>query len=119
VPEDDHEPEPDGRQFDAVTRFEEPAEPGAEGLGPEIPEPPQPSGEAHPRVRFLFWALVGVFNVALLVVGVGLLALVFTDRNVLALHVLGAGLLILAYGLYRYRDARREVATLAGGEEKG
>lgn len=114
--ENENEPEPDGRQFDAVTRFEEPEGPDPHSLGPSVPR----AGEdTHPRVRFLFWGLVVVFNLAVLGVGVGLLMLVFTDDAVLALQVLAAGLLVLAYGLYRYRGAKREVATLTGDGKKG
>lgn len=112
----DDEPEPDGRQFDAVTRFEEPEEPD---LGPGVPEPPAPDGDTHPRVQLLFWALVVVFNLAVLAIGVGLL-LVLVDGNLsLGGQVLAVGLVLLGYGLYRYRDARQEVASLAGEEEKG
>ena len=44
----DDEPDPDGRQFDAVTRFEEPEvdEPGPGTLGPSIPEVGAGDGEA-------------------------------------------------------------------------
>lgn len=114
----DHEPEPDGRQFDAVTRFEEP-EPGTEPSGPSIPDAADREGDAHPRVRLLFWALVGVFNLALLAIGVGVLMFVFTDAAVLALQITAAGVVLFVYGGYRYRRAKREVATLAGDEEKG
>ena len=115
----DDEPEPDGRQFDAVTRFEEPEveEPGPGTLGPSIPEAGE--SEAPSRLQFLFWALVGVFNLAVLGVGVGLLMLLFTDRTALALQILAAGLLLFAYGAYRYRGAKREVGDLASDEEKG
>jgi hypothetical protein len=114
--ESDDEPEPDGRQFDAVNRFEEPVEPD---LGPDVPEPPEPDGDTHPRVQMLFWALVVVFNVAVLGVGVGLLLIVFDGNLTLGGQVLAGGLVLLGYGLYRYRDAKREVATITGDEDKG
>lgn len=113
------EPEPDGRQFDAVTRFEEPDEPGPGDLGPEIPEAPEPSGDASPRVQFLFWGLVVIFNLAVLAVGVGLLLIVFDGNLELGGQVLAVGLLLTGYGLYRYRDAKREIEDLTDGEEKG
>jgi hypothetical protein len=117
--ESDEEPEPDGRQFDAVTRFEEPEEPGAGSVGPDLPEPPDPEDAVHPRVRFLFWALVAVLNLAVLAIGVGLLFVVFTDDLVLGGQILAVGLILLGYSAYRYRGARREVAALTDDEEKG
>ena len=114
--ETDDEPEPDGRQFDAVTRFEDAEEPD---LGPDVPEPPEPDGDTHPRVQLLFWGLVVVFNIAVLGIGVGILLIVFDGNLTLGGQVLAVGLVLLGYGLYRYRDARREVASIADDEGKG
>jgi hypothetical protein len=116
----EHEPTPDGRQFDAVTRFEEPEEPGPGDLGPEVPEPPEPSGDTHPRVHLLFWALVVVFNLAVLAVGVGLVLLVFDGNLELGGQLLVVGTVLLGYGLYRYREAKQEIRALTGEDgEKG
>lgn len=117
----DDEPPPDGRSFEAVTRFEEPdpADPDDDTLGPSIPDTTAAEADVHPRVQLLFWALVAVFNIAVLALGVGVLLIVFTDDAVLAVQVLAAGVALFAYGAYRYRDAKDEVAALTGGEEKG
>lgn len=117
--DNDDEPEPDGRQFDAVTRFEEPEEPGPGDLGPPIPEAPEPAGDASPRVQFLFWGLVVVFNLAVLAVGVGFLLIVFDGNLELGAQVLGVGLLLFGYGVYRYRGAKREVEAITSDEGKG
>jgi hypothetical protein len=106
VGDDTDEPE---RRFDAVTRFEERDEPD---LGPDLPEP---SGDAPPRVQFLFWGLVVVFNLAVLGIGVGLLLIVLGGNFALGGQILLAGLLLLGYGLYRYRGAREEVDRLVDG----
>ncbi|MFB6310119.1 MAG: hypothetical protein ABEH64_02940 [Salinirussus sp.] len=101
------------RQFDAVTRFEEPEEPD---LGPEVPEPGTDSTGVPARVQFLFWGLVVIFNLAILGIGVGLLLVVFDGNLVLGGQLLLAGLLLLGYGLYRYRDASEEVSRLVEGK---
>lgn len=115
---DDTRPPPDGRQFDAVTRFEEPDEPGPGDLGPPVPETPDPSaGEAvHPRVQRLFWAMVLVYKVALLATSLGLFFLVFEGDRDLGGPLLAAGLLLFVYGIYRTRWAKAEVASIVGDD---
>ena len=113
----EHEPPADGRQFDAVTRFEEPEEPGPGDIGPAVPEPPEPSGETPPRVQLLFWALVVVFNLAVLAVGVGLVLILFDGNLTLGGQILLVGLVLLGYGIYRYRDAKREIEALTAEDE--
>lgn len=109
----DDEPEPDGRQFDAVTRFEEPDDPD---LGPPVPEAPN-AEDAPTGVRVRFWALAVVFNLAVLGVGVGLVLIVFDGNLEFGGQLLVAGLLLFGYGLYRYRNAKREIEAIL--EEKG
>lgn len=114
--EPDDEPEPDGRRFDAVTRYEEPAEPDPDALGPDIPEPDE---DTPARVPLLFWRVVVVFNLAILAIALGALMLVFDRRPTLGGQILVLGFVLLGYGLYRYRGAKREIAALTADEGKG
>jgi hypothetical protein len=59
-------------------------------------------------LRREFWLLVGLFNIALLGVGLGLLLLVFESGSDLAWPVLGLGLAAGGYGYGRYRRRERE-----------
>ena len=118
--EDDQPANADGRQFDAVGKYEEPDEPGPGDVGPSIPEAPDTASakDADPTVQNLFWSLVVIFNVAIVAVAVGAMMVGFGTHPTLGLQVLLAGLIVAGYGLYRYREARREVATLVGdGDE--
>lgn len=118
VLESDDEPPADGSQFDVVDRFSEP-EPG--DLGPPIPEAPDPSsdGDVHPRIWGIFWGMLILIKLALLATALGLMFVGFEGNLDLGGKLLAAGLLLFAYGAYRYRDAKREVARLADESAPG
>lgn len=94
------------RQFDAVGRYEEPEEPD---VGPDVPKAPDTTdrvADVDPELRGTFWALVLVFNVALLATSVGVMLAAFQGNLVRGGQFLVLGLLVFAYGWYRYRQAR-------------
>lgn len=65
--------------------------------------PQQPPAEPEPGLRREFWLLVGLFNVALLGLGLGALLLYFRGSTTLGWAVLAVGLATGAYGYGRYR----------------
>lgn len=120
--EADHEPPTDGEQFDVVGRFDEPA---TDPPDPEqrfdlsVPEPTPGDGDVHPRIRFHFWRLLLVFNVALLGLALGPVLVVFDGNRALGVPVFAGGVLLFAYGLYRYRDAKAEIDAIVEGDDDG
>lgn len=115
-PSDDERPE---EQFDAVTRYEEPAESTTEGdsetLGPPIPEPPDPES-VDPSIRVSFWRLVLLFNAALLLTSVGVMFVVFQGELVLGGQLSLVGLGLFGYGFFRYRRATAELGDGGTGD---
>lgn len=104
-------------------RDDEPEEFDPHSLGPEIPEPPDYSEvEVEGALQVRFWSLVGVFNVALLAVSLGLMFLVFEGALELGGQLVVAGLVLSGYGYYRYRRTKRQLAAddseLTGGTDR-
>jgi len=98
-------------------RYREPEEDPFD-VTPDIPEVPDPStADVDPEVQRRFWALVAVFNVALLVTSLGVLFVVFDGAYVLGGQLLLAGLVAFGVGFYRYRSARRRVRAVAENSE--
>jgi len=88
--------------------YQEPEEPQ---LGPEIPEAPDLSGrDVDPVVEGAFWTLVVVFNVGLAVASLGVMFVIFRGNLQLGGQLTAAGCIVLAYGFYRYRNAKEMVA---------
>lgn len=115
----DTEPPTDGEQFDAVGRFEEPAPAETDGerqFDLSVPDPTPADGDVHPRIRFHFWRLLLVFNVALLGLTLGPVLVVFDGNRSLGVPAFAGGLLLFAYGLYRYRDAKAEIEAIVDGD---
>lgn len=115
---DGAESEDDSSLFGPTSEYEEIAdryrepEPDDPDLGPDIPEAPDPTtNDVDPELSARFWALVLVFNVALLGIGIGAL-LAVADGNVeLGGQLFAGGCIVFAYGVYRYREAKRQFAT--------
>ncbi|WP_159900019.1 DUF7322 domain-containing protein [Salinirussus salinus] len=102
-----YDAEPDPEEF----------EPG--NLGPEIPEAPDLTEvEASSEVRYRFWALVMVFNVALLAASVGVMFVAFQGEWELGGQLTLAGLALFGFGYYRYRQTKAVLAE-KGEEEQG
>jgi hypothetical protein len=84
----------------------EPDEFDPDSLGPSVPEapsPPNPSGKgASSEVAGLFWVLVLVFNVALLGLALGPMLAYFEGWVDLGIQIFLGGLVLFAYGSYRY-----------------
>jgi hypothetical protein len=100
----------DGGRWRAYERvdeqYREPADPDF-GVEPEIPAAPDPSeNDVSPGLLRRFWALVAVFNVALLATALGLMIAVFDGKLALGGQLFLAGLVAFGFGLYRYRTAR-------------
>jgi hypothetical protein len=106
---DDDPDEGSWREYEAVDdRFAEPDEPD---LGPDIPQPPDPSTNVvDPFLYRRFWALVVVFNAALLVLGLAVMFALFEGDYSLAARLLVVGAGVLGFGLYRYRATKRRLA---------
>lgn len=66
-----------------------------------------PDGEDAPvELHRAFWGLVAVFNVALFAIALGVMLIGFRGQWDLGGSLLGAGLVLFAYGVYRYRRYR-------------
>lgn len=74
-------------------------------------------GSAQPSadLRRQFWVLVGLFNIGLLGVGLGVLLLVFEPGSGVGWPVLGLGLAAGGYGYGKYR--RREHRNTSDGPD--
>lgn len=113
--DEDQEESPGGWRRYADTP--EPEEFDPHSLGPEIPEAPDPSeADIDPDLRNRFWSLVLVFNVALLALSLGLMFAAFEGQLGLGGQLVGAGLVLSAFGYYRYRQAKRSLAETDGPE---
>jgi hypothetical protein len=87
--------------------YREPEEPDASDLGPGVPEIPDPSeNDVDPELSRRFWALVLVFNVALLALSLGAMFVVFEGNYELGGQLLLGGLAAFGFGLYRYRNTK-------------
>lgn len=75
-------------------------------IEPNIPEAPS-AEDADPKLRNRFWSLVVIFNIAILAVSAGGMLLLFRENVELGLQLFLAGVVITAYGIYRYRTAKQ------------
>lgn len=74
--------------------------------------PPAPEGSAGPaELRWQFWLLVAVLNVALLATALGVLVLVFRSRPALGAGLLAVGVGASVFAWRRYRRVRAETAN--------
>ena len=102
----------DWRAFEERYNAEpEPDEFDPQELGPDIPEAPDMTEvEASSEVQYRFWTLVMVFNIALLVTSLGVMFVAFQGALELGGQLTLAGLLLFAFGYYRYRQTRAALA---------
>ena len=98
-------PDEDGEGVLSEKSPYEPDEFDPSSLGPDVPEPPEGGGG---EVASLFWKLVVVFNVALLALSLGPMFAYFRGDTDLGLQLTAAGLILFAYGYFRYRKFLRE-----------
>ena len=97
----------------------EPEEFDPEELGPDIPEAPDLTEvDASSEVRYRFWALVMVFNVALLAASVGVMLVGFQGEWEVGGQLTLAGLALFAFGYYRYRQTKAVLAENSDDDEK-
>lgn len=80
-------------------------------IGPSIPTPPDPfENDVDPGLARRFWALVLVFNAALIALSLGAMFVLFEKNYSLGGQLLLAGAIAFAFGLYRYRTAKEYLA---------
>lgn len=84
----------------------EPDEFDPSSLGPDIPEPPK--GDGYSDTTALFWQLVIVFNIALLALSLGPMFAYFQGRVQFGLRIFAVGVILFAYGMYRYLKFQRD-----------
>ena len=98
----------------------EPEEVDPDGIGPDVPEAPEPPDmtevDVDPGLQNRFWALVAVFNLALLAVSLGVMFVGFRGNWELGAQLTVAGVLLFGFGYYRYRKTK---AALADGDGDG
>jgi hypothetical protein len=95
----------------------EPEEFDPSGLGPDVPEPPDPpEGAGNSEVTTLFSKLVVVFNIAILGLAVGPMFAYFEGETQLGFRITAVGGVLFAYGLARYILFRRQRAD---ADQKG
>ena len=70
-------------------------------LAPSVDVPDE--SDANPTLQRKFWLLVLVFNVALMAVSVGAMLAVFRGQYDTGTSLVAAGLVLSAYGFYKYR----------------
>jgi hypothetical protein len=124
VPEDDEEGGPEGSPGDwrwLEQRYStEPEEVDPDEVGPDIPEAPKAPDmtevDVDPGLQNRFWALVAVFNLALLAVSLGVMFVGFRGNWELGGQLTVGGLLLFGFGYYRYRKTK---AALADGDRAG
>lgn len=104
----DDPPEPFSEYGEVDETYREPEE---GSLGPDIPEAPDLTGnDVDPVIEGAFWTLVVVFNVGLMVTSIGVLFVIFRSGTAFGAQITLAGILILGYGIYRYRNATELVS---------
>lgn len=109
--QDDEDPwphEPDPVEEPETGWPDEPSEFDPGELGPSVPSPPEPGEADNPEAVSLFWWLVVVFNVALLALSLGAMFVVFRGAVDLGLQIALVGVLLFAYGTYRYHQFRSD-----------
>jgi hypothetical protein len=119
--EDDPEGESPGswREHERVDEQYREPDPEQFDLEPEVPAPPDPTeADVDPGVARRFWALVLVFNAALLALALGAMFVVFEGNVSLGGQLLLAGLAALGFGLYRYRAAKVYLRDRSGAGER-
>jgi hypothetical protein len=95
-------------------QYREP-DPESGDVGPSIPAPPDPSeNDVDPGLARRFWALVLVFNAALLALSLGAMLAVFEGNYSLGGQLLLGGAAAFGFGLYRYRTAKTYLAERSG-----
>lgn len=94
-------------EFEVDEQYREPEDQTQFDAEPDPPEAPDPSeSEVDPDLRWRFWALVVLFNVALLAAALGLLFALFEGDLALGGQLFVAGAVVFAFGLYRYRKTK-------------
>lgn len=83
-------------------------------IGPEIPEAPSPES-ADPQLQAQFWSLVVVFNIAILAISVGGMFMLFRGNLELGMQLFLAGVIVGAYGVYRYRTTKAALSDDQNG----
>lgn len=124
MPEEDEEGGTEGSPGDwrwLEQRYStEPEEVDPDEIGPEVPEAPEAPDmtevDVDPGLQNRFWALVGVFNLALLAVSLGVMFVGFRGNWELGGQLTVGGLLLFGFGYYRYRKTK---AALAEGGDGG
>ena len=109
--EEDTEPDVATRKWDESDvlddKYSEPEEDQFD-ITPDIPEAPSPE-DADPQLQMRFWSLVVVFNIALLALSVGAMFVVFEENVELGGQLFLGGVIVGAYGLYRYRTTKEKL----------
>jgi hypothetical protein len=104
------------REYESVEQ-NEPEEFDPHSLGPDVPEVPDyTDADVNRSIGIRFWGLVGVFNVALLALSLGIMFVAFENNVSLGSRLVGGGLLLSGYGYYQYRQTKRNLDTGTGGE---
>lgn len=118
--DDDRESGGSWRDHDrAGEPYREPDDSGPFDIEPEIPSPPDPTeNDVDPELFRRFWALVVVFNVALLALSLGVMFAVFESNYTLGGQLVLGGLVVFGFGLYRYRTAKRYLAERSDDENE-
>jgi hypothetical protein len=104
------------QEYESV-EYGEPEEFDPHSLGPDVPEAPDyADADVDRSIGIRFWSLVGVFNVALLALSLGVMFIAFEDNLGLGGRLVGGGLLLSGYGYYQYRRTKRDLAADTGDE---
>lgn len=107
------------REHESVDEQYREPEPGRFDVEPEVPTAPDPTeADVDPGVARRFWALVLVFNAALLALALGAMFVVFEGNVSLGGQLLLAGLAALGFGLYRYRAAKAYLGDRSDADER-
>ena len=118
-PDDTLEPDEAETEYEQRLSPDNPAEPYEEGtldVSPSIPEAPTPESptdveytEIDPELRRLFWKLVLVIKFSLLSLTLGALFLTLGDNPSLGAQLLAFGVVLVFYGVYRYRTSKARI----------